>query len=245
MKAYTANRSRMKLSLAGGAVAIAWLCLLTGCSRAPDNYYPLSGGKYWRYVMSYHTMDGNFKGIYAVETLGLKKEDGHEIHVRRLLDGSIDFLRIDDQGIRLVGREKNDSTNTRRVDLDHPVFQFPLEVGKEWQDTTISRALIKTGPPQKTEFHISAQVPVTARIESMTDAVSVPAGTFVECMRILLKGNEFTNAGNYVGLTIVNIEETDWYAPGVGLVKSIRKESTPSKALDRGEITLELESYRR
>jgi hypothetical protein len=235
----------MKLSLAGTAVAIVCSCLLTGCGRAPDYYYPLSGGKYWRYVMSYHTMDGNFKGIYAVENLGLKKEDGHEFHVRRLLDGSNEYFLVDNQGIRLVGREKNDGSNVHRVTLDHPVFQFPLVVGKVWQDITVSRALIKTGPPQKTEFHIRAQIPVTARIESMTDVVSVPAGTFDESMRIVLKGNEFTDAGNYVGLTIVKIEETDWYAPGVGLVKSIRKESTPSKALDRGEITLELESYRR
>jgi hypothetical protein len=240
MKAYTGNLSYMKLSLAGAAVAIG--CLFAGCSRAPDSYYPLAAGKYWRYGMTYHTMDGNFKGIYAVENLGRKKENDHEIHVRRLLDGSSDFLRIDDQGIHLTGREKTDG---ERVDLDHQIFQFPLVVGKEWQDTTISRALIKTGPPQKTEFHISAEVPVTARIESMTDVVSIPAGTFVACMRISLKGNAFTDAGNYVGLTIVNIEETDWYAPGVGLVKSIRKESTPSKALDRGEIILELESYRR
>jgi hypothetical protein len=232
----------MKLSLAGAAVAIAYLCLLTGCSRAPDNYYPLAGGKYWRYVMTYHTMDGNYKGIYAVENLGRKKENDHDIYVRRLLGGTSDFLRINDQGIHLTGREKTDG---RRSDLDHHIFLFPLVVGREWQDTTISRALIKTGPPQKTEFHISTQVPVTVRIESMTDTVSVPAGAFVECMRILIKGNEFTDAGNYVGLTIVNIEETDWYAPGVGLVKSIRKESTASKALDRGEITLELEFYRR
>ena len=35
-----------------------------------------------------------------------------------------------------------------------------------------------------------------------------------------------------------------WYAPGVGLVKSVRRESTTSQALDKGEITLELEAYR-
>lgn len=235
----------LKLSVAHTIIAIGYLCLLSGCGQTSDHYFPLAEGKYWRYVMTYHTMDGNYKGIYAVENLGRKNEDDQDLHVRRLLDGSSDFLRIDDQGIRLMSREKTDGRHTSRVDLDHPIFQFPLVVGKEWQDTTIARALIKTGPPQKTEFHISAQVPVTARIESMTDEVSVPAGTFVECMRISLQGNEFINAGNYVGLTIVNIEETDWYAPGVGLVKSVRKESTASKALDRGEIILELESYRR
>ena len=216
--------------------------MLTGCRSAPDNYFPLAGGKYWRYVMTYHTMDGNFKGIYAVENLGRKDEDDHAVYVRRLLDGSSDYLRIDDGGIRLTARETSDGG---RVDLDHDIFRFPLVVDKKWQDTTSTRALVKTGPPQKTEFHISARIPVTARIESMTDAVSVPAGNFDKCMRIMLKGSEFINAGNYVGLTIVNINEIDWYAPGVGLVKSVRKESTASKALDRGEIIFELESYRR
>jgi hypothetical protein len=235
----------MKLSLAGAAVAIACLCLLTGCSRAPDYYYPLAGGKYWRYVMTYHTMDGNFKGIYAVENLGRKKEDVHNIYVRRLLDGSSNFLQVNDQGIRLAGRAGTGDGQTTRADPNHYIFHFPLAVGKEWQDTTVSRALIKTGPPQKTEFHINAQVPVTVKIESLTDAVSVPAGTFADCMRITLKGDTFADAGNYVGLTIVKINETDWYAPGVGLIKSIRQESTTSKALDRGEIVLELESYRR
>lgn len=244
MKGYTDIQSWMKLSLAGAIAAIGCLYLVTGCSRAPDDYYPLAGGKYWLYAMTYHNMDGNFKGIYAAENLGRNNEDDQDTYVRRLLDGSSDFLRIDEQGISLTARETTDGEHTRRVDLNHPVFKFPLIIGKQWQDTTISRVLFKTGPPQKTEFRISAQIPVTARIESMTDEISVPAGTFAGCMRIALKGNAFINAGNYVGLTIVNIEQTDWYAPGVGLVKSVRKESTASKALDRGEITLELESYR-
>jgi len=195
--------------------------------------------------MTYHTMDGNFKGIYAVENLGRKKENDHDIYVRRLLDGSSSYFRIDDTGIRMARHEKTTGGQTQQVDGNHYLFRFPLAVGKEWADTTTSRALIKTGPPQKTEFHINARIPVQARIESLTDTVVVSAGTFADCMRITLKGNAYVNAGNYVGLTIVKIAETDWYAPGVGLVKSIRKESTTSKALDKGEITLELEAYRR
>ena len=195
--------------------------------------------------MTYHTMDGNFKGFYAVENLGRKRENGHDIYVRRLLDGSSSFLRVDDTGIHFTSHEKATDGQTTHVNLDHYVFRLPLSVGTEWQDTTIARALIKTGPPQKTEFHIAAMVPVTARIESLTDRVSVPAGSYTDCLRVTLKGDAFTNAGNYVGLTIVTITESNWYAPGVGLVKSVRQETTASKALDRGEISLELESYRR
>jgi hypothetical protein len=78
----------------------------------------------------------------------------------------------------------------------------------------------------------------------MTDMVKVPAGAFENCMRVVMSGNAFVDAGNYVGKTIVRVTETNWYAPGVGLVKSVREESTKHRALDKGGIILELESFR-
>lgn len=220
------------------------VCILAGCDRQdPDYYFPLSDGKYWRYVMSYKTMDGTFKGVYAVENLKQTRKNGELLYVRKLLDGSLDYFRITADGILLVAREKTVDMKTDYTKEGHYIFRFPVAKGTQWKDTTVSRALIKTGPPQKTEFHIVAGVPVTASIDSMTDTVRVPAGIFKNCMRVNISGDAFTNAGNYVGLTVVKIKETNWYAPGVGLVKSVRKETTKSKALDKGEILLELESY--
>ena len=46
-----------------------------------------------------------------------------------------------------------------------------------------------------------------------------------------------------MGHTIVSIDETNWYAPGVGLVKSIRKENTTDRVVPRGELRLELEEF--
>ncbi|MDX1519073.1 MAG: hypothetical protein R3318_03045, partial [Gammaproteobacteria bacterium] len=89
------------------------------------------------------------------------------------------------------------------------------------------------------------RVPVVATIESMRDTVKVPAGTFRNCMRIRTEGKAFVDAGNYVGNTVVGVDETSWYAPGVGLVKTVRKETTTKKALDYGEIILELEAFRK
>jgi len=220
------------------------LCILSACGQTELDYFPLEAGRYWRYQMTYQTMDGTFKGVYAVENLPPQKTDGQVIYVRQLLDGSFDYLQIDDKGLLLKGREKTVNLDTRYTDAIQYIFQFPLQAGTLWEDTVLSKALIKTGPPQKTEFHIIARIPVTAKIESMTDSVKVPAGTFENCMRIVISGNAFIDAGNYVGKTIVRLNETNWYAPGVGLVKSVRKESTKHKALDKGEITLVLESYR-
>ena len=220
------------------------LCLLTSCGQTDNEYFPLKAGKYWRYQLTYQTMDGTFKGVYAVENLPKQTIDEQQYFVRTLLDGSINYLQLDDKGLLLKGREKTLDLDIRFTETDQYIYQFPLQVGTTWEDTVLSKALIKTGPPQKTKFHIVAKVPVTAKIESMTDMVKVPAGTFENCMRVVMSGNAFVDAGNYVGKTIVRITETNWYAPGVGLVKSIRQESTKHRALDKGEITLELENYR-
>ena len=224
--------------------ALFSLCLLSACGQSVSDYFPLDAGKYWRYQMTYQTMDGTFKGIYAVENLPSHKIDDQVFYVQQLLDGSFDYFQKDEKGLLLKGREKTVDLDTRYTDAMHYIFQFPLQVGTMWEDTVLSKVLIKTGPTQKTAFHIVAKVPVTAKIESMTETVTVPAGTFYNCMRVEISGNVFTDVGNYVGRTIVRLSETNWYAPGVGLIKSIRKESTKHKALDKGEIMLVLESYR-
>jgi len=62
-------------------------------------------------------------------------------------------------------------------------------------------------------------------------------------MKIKMTGSSYKNAGNYVGLTLVNVEQTNWYSPGVGLVKMERLETTQSAALDKGTLSIELTRF--
>jgi hypothetical protein len=39
------------------------------------------------------------------------------------------------------------------------------------------------------------------------------------------------------------VEQSNWYAPGVGLVKMERKETTQRKALDKGTLLVELVKF--
>jgi len=217
----------------------------TACSPSGDRYFPLDEGRYWRYDMIYETMDGRFRGTYALEMLATEEKEGRKRYIARTIDGELIYYTVDDKGVKRIGSEKTVDRNTTYSGEERYVFHYPLVEGTEWESVTVSRALIKTGPPQKTEFHIRARVPVSVSIESMNDIVRVPAGTFRNCIRVVLSGDSFVNAGNYVGRTIVNVKETNWYAPGVGLVKSVRHETTTKKALDKGSITLELAAYRR
>ena len=86
--------------------------------------------------------------------------------MRRLLDGSLNYLQITEEGILLTGREKTVDLKTIREPGAQYIFRFPLRVGAKWEEMTTSKLLIKTGPPQKTEFHIRARVAVDAVIES-------------------------------------------------------------------------------
>ena len=86
-------------------------------------------------------------------------------------------------------------------------------------------------------------MPLDLSIESLDDTITVPAGQFSKCMRIKMTGSAYKNAGNYVGLTLVNVEQTNWYSPGVGLVKLERLETTQSAALDKGTLSIELVNF--
>lgn len=219
--------------------------IFAACSRENPDYYPLQGGLHWRYQMHYQIMNGPDDTFYIIENMSPVKDDKGWIYEQLTVDGRSYYYRKDNAGLLLTRRSRHMDRTDEILEINRYLFQYPLEKGRQWQSETYSRVLMRIGPPQKTEFQIVAKVPVAVMIESMTDTVKVPAGVFKNCMRIKSKGKSFINAGNYVGNTVVGIDETSWYAPGVGLVKSVRKETTTAKALDYGEIILQLETFRK
>ncbi len=218
--------------------------IIHACDQSEGHdYFPLQEGAYWRYNMDYETMDGHWHTPFVVENFPAIIKDNKTIYVRRTLDGRNYHYEINDKGLLMSGHEITVDRKTKKHINKHYVFKFPLKVGQSWLDHSKSRVLIKTGPPQKTVFRIRANVPVKVEIESINDTIEVPAGRFKNCLRLHLTGSGFFDAGNYVGHTIVIIDETNWYAPGVGLVKSVRKESTTDKVVSHGQINLELEEF--
>lgn len=220
------------------------MLVLSGCGQRDVEYFPLREGLYWRYDMHYEIMNGPMDTFFAVENKPAVQDDEGLVYEQVSMDGKSYFYRVDDQGVLLDRRSRHGDFEDEYRDISRYQLRFPLEAGTEWQTDTWSRVLIKVGPPQKTEFRIVTRVPVTATIESMTDTVRVPAGVFHNCMRINKTGKQFVDAGNYVGKTVVGINETSWYAPGVGMVKTVREETTTARSLDYGQIILELEEFR-
>ena len=217
---------------------------LSSCSTESNtNYFPLEEGLTWRYQVTKTTRDGVRQQKYIYSSLPEKIVKEKTVAVRQSADGSLLYYRDTEKGLFYIGKEIQSGIERKFHQDEHLIFSYPLENGSKWQDITQTKLLVKTGPPQKTEFKVVAEIPLEISIDSTDDTVSVPAGIFHHCIKLTKQGAEFKDAGNYIGRTIIRVKETSWYAPGVGLVKSIREETTDKNALDKGQLVIELELF--
>ena len=68
----------------------------------------------------------------------------------------------------------------------------------------------------------------------------MPAGRFDDCIRVEATGVTLVPADRGSLEVEVKVTQTEWYAPGVGLVKSTRLEAAESPFLRNGEYLQEL-----
>lgn len=220
------------------------LILLSACSSEQNtSYFPLEEGWQWRYQVTKTTRDGVRQQKYIYIGLADRIIEGQTMAVRKSADGSIFYYHESEEGLLYLGKEIQSGIERKFHRDEHLVLRYPLEKGSQWQDTTQTRLLVKTGPPQKTEFKIEAEISLDVSVDAIDDTISVPAGIIPHCIKIIKQGAEFKDAGNYIGRTIVRVKETSWYAPGIGLVKSVREETTENQALDKGQLIIELELF--
>ena len=224
-------------------LVILILLAFTSCSKKENSYFPLSSGLKWHYNVSLITRDGLEKQKYILHNVGPDELNGQPVFLRKSLDGTILYYSISDDGIYYLGNLDSKATKPKFYADKRIVIPKPFAIDKKWEQITYTKLLKKTGPPQRTEFKIIAEVPLEIKIESMNDTVIVPAGKFKKCMRIRMTGSAYKDAGNYVGLTLVGVEQTNWYSQGVGLVKMERIETTKSAALDKGTLSIELTNF--
>lgn len=78
---------------------------------------------------------------------------------------------------------------------------------------------------------------------STTAEVRVPAGMFKNCIQLQGKGAISFYADPRIGYQEVIITQTEWYAPGVGLVKLVREEPLNLEIYKGGHIHFELTRF--
>jgi hypothetical protein len=124
------------------------------------------------------------------------------------------------------------------------LIKYPIKVDNSWQETETSSL----------EPRIS--VPIKSTIESIDEVVTVPAGTFKECLKIKSIGfaeKVFGKEQVWPPQENVKVERERyiWFASNVGLIKLIFKEKKTSSGGAIGitlsdfiEIVMQLETFK-
>lgn len=219
------------------ALAMAVLPLLAACGRGTDSgYFPLQEGRAWEYAVEYKVRGEMRRQKLIYRNAGHVETDGKTYYARIGLNGHRDFYRKTKAGIDHV-----DPVSGKR----YRILAYPLKQGQEWQSDSKIKVLEVTGAFTPTfKARIVKPVTLTYHLEDTGATVTVPAGTFSQCLQIHAKGYLFAGRTlqDMMGIDTINIEQTEWYAPGVGLVKTEREEYTEPNEF-RNRYTRELLTY--
>lgn len=231
-------------------MSVAVLALgLASCSKVGGGeYFPLNEGLQWQYKLDFVMPDGKNKKDLMIRTVGhssFKTEEGEiEGVVRRTSDGTDYFVQERDDGFYRVG--KRVIVQTKPQADQAPRLILPkgrnLRVGYTW--TMDTSPYVMHWMPPFVEANASIKpFDLVYEVASLDDTVETPAGIFQNCIRLDATGKMVFYADASAGYQEILINHTEWYAPGVGLVKLERDEPLDTSIMKGGKVTMMLSSF--
>lgn len=218
---------------------------LAACSDAGDEYYPLAAGRWWYFQTQTTILDERLDQRFIVANLGVGKHNGEPVFIQRQSAGREVYFRRSPRGIERVGVR----TGTAEPTLDQAstlILPADLVLHGSWSiNTRLALIESRTFARQDKLRNLSLPLELSLSIASTRATVHVPAGRFDDCIRVDGTGTRIvrTDRGNAAAEVLVT--HRDWYAPGVGLVKSTRSEISDSPFLKAGYYTQELLEFER
>lgn len=185
------------------------------------SYFPLKEGRRWEYhVIS----DQGATKKLLITNLAPREVSGTKVTPRKWeLGGStfIELMKQDETGTYRYAEQKGEQAPPSLITPMECHLKFPIAEGSSWNMAA------KLG---------NSTVNISLTIESLSDEVKVPAGTFQDCVKIKQAGE------NDAGMSVMGYE---WYAPKVGVVKSLVTIRQKSKEGTKSETrTYQLVSFR-
>jgi hypothetical protein len=230
-----------------GLLLASLLAACTGCTgrSGDDPLFPLEPGRRWAYELRTEREDGSAeRETRVLETLPAEDLDGRPAF-RRRSDSGVDYwLRRDAGGTYRVASKSDVDAAPKADPQPRYVLKAPVAVGTSWRAGTTAYLLMRRESFPREIRHSHPDVPMLYTIESLTDTVSVPAGRWQGCVRVRGVATLRLFADPVAGWRDLTLTTTEWYCPGVGLVKLERGEPAGSAFLTGGTLTMELVEFR-
>lgn len=217
-------------------------CHPRGSLPQDTGYFPLSPGWTWEYRVSEKTATQFHQRSRIFKTLPSIQTEGGETRHRRINDaGTVyEFIQTP-QGWARVARE-NLFGERREDHKPRLVLPEPLDTQLEWE--LLSRPfVIQQVQPFRAHVFRDIWVDLSYQVVETNATIEVPAGRFENCVRVQAQGEAAILSDvalSRLGETSAQIVEDSWYAPGVGLVKLVRREQMANELFEGGELSLQL-----
>ncbi|MGE0861387.1 MAG: hypothetical protein AB7P42_19895 [Gammaproteobacteria bacterium] len=227
------------------SLLLALTALLGGCGQgsAEGGYFPLQPGYSWQYRVLRTTMDGSRELRHALSVPERAPNAPADLHVRATLDGQRTLYRDTEDGIYRVGIERRRGPRLPEDELQQLVLPRDIEAAREWRGKSTTQLIESSAAPWESLFRVQVPVEMHYHVADRGAQVDTPAGRFTRCLRIDGAGDTRTDVGSGLGETTINVATREWYAPGVGLVRLERDETTSAKALAEGSMVMELDGW--
>ena len=210
---------------------------VSGCDRQPPDYFPLEENLVYEYSIlqtvnaERHTAKLIIANLPAIRT-------GDEIYYPRMTaTGTMLYFQKGPGGIYYSSEPGG---------AGHIILKYPLLQNTTWRsasDVYVLKQRHESFAGGESFISLGGLVSLTYRIAGLQDLVRISAGRFENCVRVEASGSMPVEERTR-GITKINIEQTEWYAPDVGLVKMMRKEYTIPEKI-KAEMVQELIDVRR
>ena len=212
------------------------LVSLIGCSKKGNSYCPLDEGKTWTYQVSISGFLIGNKTINATITNLSNREINGKETVPQKLDINnqtyFTFISEDSKGSYELGSQGPGMVEPEVRSKPNYFIKYPFKVGTEWEYETNTSLLNE-----------KINVNLKSRLESTNETVTVPAGTFNDCLKIKSTGVAKKKIGWNKRESKADIVHYYWYAPGIGNIKTVIEEKGDFY-LAGGSMVIQLESFK-
>lgn len=230
----------MTLLVRRGVLVAATLLAACGGTPSPE-YFPLNPGLRWEYALHEKNRLVDQVSLLSLRNLEAVTRDGQPYARRIASDGNEYWLSRSDTALLRVGQRTAIDFAPRMDAAPRTVMQLPPSLKQAWSVETRPYILERAEPfRERFSQDDSKRIELRMTVAALDDVVEVPAGKFERCLRLEGTGVLNVLADARIGASEVPVTHTEWYAPGVGLVKLVRTESLDTTQIVGGEVTMEL-----
>ena len=138
-----------------------------------------------------------------------------------------------------ISFEKDSKINFHKK--ERLVLPNPIKVGDKWEVDSKTYLILKRYPYY--DYRATTNFKINYEVISKKGFIRTPLGKFSNC--IYLKGTGKTKfiGDSEIGAIEINISSEEWYAKGIGLIKSKRIEETNSDLFGKTIMVQTLESF--